>query len=328
MQKNNDLDNKFYESVCKEYVKTMSKEMLLEDKKGKIFYIFIDDDYIKLKEKGKINLDNYKEYLDGNFEVEEYNSYEEIYNTSIKDNIAYDLNDLALFDENGNWDFYITFEELKKVGYGFMVKDQYPLIEKYAVSEEKIFDFFDYFSLEQLEDFEQTLNKYFIENTIQYDGENLFSCKEDYTFNNDILRLACGLTSYDDFIKDYIEIEPTNYDLISPVVAKYFNEKEMDDLMEYGNDSDEGLYHLSTLYEELMNKLDIKFNNVYTEDISDGKYVTTIIFRDNSEIQIDTSAFNGIEVVTNNLISVLESFNEKVADNNLEIEDEIDYDYA
>ena len=31
MQKNNDLDNKFYESVCKEYVKTMSKEMLLED---------------------------------------------------------------------------------------------------------------------------------------------------------------------------------------------------------------------------------------------------------------------------------------------------------
>ena len=328
MQKNNDLDNKFYESVCKEYVKTMSKEMLLEDKKGKIFYIFIDDDYIKLKEKGKINLDNYKEYLDGNFEVEEYNSYEEIYNTSIKDNIAYDLNDLALFDENGNWDFYITFEELKKIGYGFMVKDQYPLIEKYAVSEEKIFDFFDYFSLEQLEDFEQTLNKYFIENTIQYDGENLFSCKEDYTFNNDILRLACGLTSYDDFIKDYIEIEPTNYDLISPVVAKYFNEKEMEDLMEYGNDSDEGLYHLSTLYEDLMNELDIKFNNVYTEDISDGKYVTTIIFRDNSEIQIDTSAFNGIEVVTNNLISVLESFNEKVADNILEIEDEIDYDYA
>lgn len=327
MQKNNDLDNKFYESVCKKYIETMSKEMLLEDKKGKILYIFIDDDYIKLKDNGKINLDNYKKYLDGNFEVEEYNSYEEIYNTSIKDNIAYDLNDLALFDENGNWNFYITFEELKKVGYGFMVKDQYPLIEKYAVSKEKIFDFFDYFSLEQLEDFEQTLNQYFIENTIQYDGENLFSCKENYTFNHDILRLACGLISYDDFIKDYIEIEPTNYDLISPVVAKYFNEKKMDDLMEYGNDSDEGLYHLSTLYEDLMNELDIKFDSVYTEDISDGKYVTTIIFRDNSEIQIDTSAFNGIEVVTDNLISVLENYKEKNAENNLENENDYDYDY-
>lgn len=327
MSTKNNLDMNFYESVCKKYVETMSKEMLMEVN-NKILYIFIDDDYIKLKDAGKINSSNYQEYLDGNFEVEEYDSYEEIYNTSIRDNIAYDLNDLELFNDNGDWVFYITFEELKKAGYGFMVKDQYPLIEKYAVAEDKIFDFFDYFSLEQLEDFENTLKQYFVENTIKYDGENLFSCKEDYTFNSDILRLACGLTSYDDFIKDYIEIELTNYDLISPVVAKYFNEKEMEDLMEYGNDSDEGLYHLSTLYEDLMNELNIKFENVYTEDISDGKYVTTIIFRDNSEIQIDTSAFNGVEVVTNNLVSVLENFKEKNVQNNLENENDIDYDYA
>lgn len=41
--------------------------------------------------------------------------------------------------------FILLFEELKKVGYGFMVKDQFPLIENYAVPEDKIFEFFDYF---------------------------------------------------------------------------------------------------------------------------------------------------------------------------------------
>ena len=38
--------------------------------------------------------------------------------------------------------FYLSFEELRRMGYGFMVKDHYPLIEKYAVVDEKIFDFF------------------------------------------------------------------------------------------------------------------------------------------------------------------------------------------
>ena len=34
----------------------------------------IEDEYIKLKEEGKINNQNYKEYLDGNFNVYEYDS--------------------------------------------------------------------------------------------------------------------------------------------------------------------------------------------------------------------------------------------------------------
>ena len=322
-----DEDEKFYKSVCEKYVNTMSKEMLLEID-DKILHIYIEDEFIRLKEDGKINNQNYKEYLDGNFEVEEYRFYQELYENTIRDNVAYDLNDLELFDENGKWNFYITFEELKRIGYSFMVKDQYPLIEKYAVSEDKIFEFFDYFSLEQLDDFENTLNQYFIENTIEYDGENLFSCKEDYTFNTDILRLACGLITYEDFIKDYTIKEPSNYDLISSKVSNYFGKKGMEDLMEYGSDSDEGLYHLSTLYKDLMEELNIKFEDIYTEDFSAGKYITTIIFRDNLEIKIDTSAFNGIEVVTDNLISVLENYNEKNIQNDLENENDLDYDYA
>ena len=162
-----DEDEKFYKSVCEKYIGTMSKEMLLEID-SKILHIYIEDEYIELKENGKINSNNYEQYLDGNFEVYEYNIYQDLYNSVIKDEIAYDLNDLALFDDKGNWDFYITFEELKKVGYGFMVKDQYQLIEKYAVSDEKIFDFFNYFSLEPLQDFEDSLHKYFVEGSIVY----------------------------------------------------------------------------------------------------------------------------------------------------------------
>lgn len=326
-----DEDEQFCKNVCQKYIDTMSKEMLLEID-NKILHIFIEDEYINLKEEGKINNQNYKEYLDEDFDVYEYDSYQELYNSVIKAEIAYDLNDLALFDENGNWDFYITFEELKKVGYGFMVKDQFPLIENYAVPEDKIFEFFDYFSLEQLEDFEQSLNQYFNEGSIvfnedSYDG---LESKENANFNRDILRLACGLTTYEDFIEDYTEHSISYYDLSLSKVIEYFKENEIKDLMEYGSDGDEGLYHLSSMYQEIMDKLGIKYSNVYTEDVSDGKYLTTIIFENASSIQVDTSAWNGIKTVAENMESIYESYEnlkEKIKPNEVKNEKEFEYDF-
>lgn len=326
-----DEDEQFCKNVCQKYIDTMSKEMLLEID-NKILHIFIEDEYINLKEEGKINNQNYKEYLDEDFDVYEYDSYQELYNSVIKAEIAYDLNDLALFDENGNWDFYITFEELKKVGYGFMVKDQFPLIENYAVPEDKIFKFFDYFSLEQLEDFEQSLNQYFNEGSIvfnedSYDG---LESKENANFNRDILRLACGLTTYEDFIEDYTEHSISYYDLSLSKVIEYFKENEIKDLMEYGSDGDEGLYHLSSMYQEIMDKLGIKYSNVYTEDVSDGKYLTTIIFENDSSIQVDTSAWNGIKTVAENMESIYESYEnlkEKIKPNEVKNEKEFEYDF-
>lgn len=326
-----DEDEQFCKNVCQKYIDTMSKEMLLEID-NKILHIFIEDEYINLKEEGKINNQNYKEYLDEDFDVYEYDSYQELYNSVIKAEIAYDLNDLALFDENGNWDFYITFEELKKVRYGFMVKDQFPLIENYAVPEDKIFEFFDYFSLEQLEDFEQSLNQYFNEGSIvfnedSYDG---LESKENANFNRDILRLACGLTTYEDFIEDYTEHSISYYDLSLSKVIEYFKENEIKDLMEYGSDGDEGLYHLSSMYQEIMDKLGIKYSNVYTEDVSDGKYLTTIIFENDSSIQVDTSAWNGIKTVAENMESIYESYEnlkEKIKPNEVKNEKEFEYDF-
>lgn len=324
-------DEKFYKSVCEKYVETMSKEMLLEID-NKILHIFIEDEYIDLKEDGKINIQNYKDYLDGNFEVYEYDSYQELYNSVVKDEVAYDLNDLELFDSNDEWVFYLSFEELKRLGYGFMVKDHYPLIEKYAVVDEKIFDFFNHFSLEQLEDFEQSLNQYFNEKSIVY-NENSYEkleSKEDVNFNRDIIKLACDLITYEDFIEDYIEYSPTYCDLSLSKVIEYFRKNGIKDLMEYGNDRDEGLYHLSSMYGEIMDKLGIKYSNVYTEDVSDGKYMTTITFENDSSIEVDTSAWNGVKVVTENMESIYETYDklkEKSKQNEVKNENEFDYDF-
>ena len=83
-----------------------------------------------------------------------------------------------------------------------------------------------------------------------------------------------------------------------------------------------------------MDKLDIKYANIYTEDgISDGKYLTTIIFENNSKIEIDTSAWNGIEVVTANIESIYKTYEKshKVLEKNSSLkqkkDSDIDYDY-
>ena len=305
-----DKEEQFCKIICQKYIDTMSKEMLLE-KDDKILHIFIEDKYIKLKENGKITLDNYQNYLDGDFEVHEYCFYKDLFDGTIKDEIAYDLNDLELFNKDGKWDFYITFDELKELGYGFMVKDNYPLIEKYAVPEEKIFDFFDNFSLEQLDDFEHSLELYFVDHDIIYNQEsNTLESRENYTFNSDIIRLACSLITYDDFINDYIEYNPTIYDKSLSKVINYFRENQIKNLMDYGNDSDEGLHKLSSMYKEIMDKLNINYCYVNTRDKDncEGIFITTVLLENDNEIEVETDAWSGIKVVTENVKSIYENF--------------------
>ena len=319
-----DENELFYKNICENYVGTMSKEMLIEID-NKILHIFIKDEYIKLKEEGKINSQNYTDYLDENFNVYKYDAYQDLYNSTIKDEVAYDLNDLELFDNKGEWDFYISFEELKRMGYGFMVKDQFPLLEEYAIPEEKIFEFFDYFTLEELEKFENSLDLYFTQDVIYNQEYDSLESREGDSFDRGIIRLACGLITYDDFISDYKESPLTSYDICLSKVATYFRENEIKNLMAYGSDRDEGLYHLSMMYQEIMDKLGIKYSNIYTEDVSDGKYLTTIIFENDSSIQINTSAWNGIKVVTENIESIYEthknlSIKSRVNENKNEVE--------
>ncbi|MBQ2763816.1 MAG: hypothetical protein IJF43_02110, partial [Firmicutes bacterium] len=94
-------------------------------------------------------------------------------------------------------------------------------------------------------------------------------------------------------------------------------------LMEYGCDADEGLYKISTLYEELFDRLNINQSGIYTDDISDGKYVTIVESTNNDEIVIYTNAWNGSEIVADNVRYVNEEFERlviKEQSNDLECE--------
>lgn len=79
-EKNKVLDEEFYKKISKEYVQTMRSELLIE-KDNKILLICIDDKYTYLSNKGKINSYNYVNYLDNDFSVLEYDSYEALFKT-------------------------------------------------------------------------------------------------------------------------------------------------------------------------------------------------------------------------------------------------------
>lgn len=109
--KNKAQNEELYKKLSEKYIQTVSKELLLE-KNNRILCVNIDDQYIGLKYKGKINSYNYTNYLDYDYSIIEYNSYEDYFNNSLKQSIVEDIEDLGLYDENGDWDFYITKEEL------------------------------------------------------------------------------------------------------------------------------------------------------------------------------------------------------------------------
>ena len=98
------------------------------------------------------------------------------------------------------------------------------------------------------------------------------------------------MISYYDLLQDYKIDSKSYYDLSLDKVIEYFKENEIKDLMEYGSDGDEGLYHLSSMYQEIMDQLGIKYSNVYTKDVSDGKYLTTIIFENDSSSNLSNSS--------------------------------------
>lgn len=88
-------------------------------------------------------------------------------------------------------------------------------------------------------------------------------------------------------------------------VFNYFEKNGIRDLMNYGSDSDEGLNHISSIYEDIMDEINIDYSNVFTEDRSDGKYLTTVTLKNNDSIVLETKAWNGMKDVASNLDSII-----------------------
>ncbi|MEG2712530.1 MAG: hypothetical protein RR988_05845, partial [Clostridia bacterium] len=65
------------------------------------------------------------------------------------------------------------------------------------------------------------------------------------------------------------------------IVEEYFKKNNIENLMEYALDSaHSAAFSITDVYKELMQELNIKYINIYSEDISDGKFSTNISFGD------------------------------------------------
>lgn len=104
-----------------------------------------------------------------------------------------------------------------------------------------------------------------------------------------------------------VEVKEIPEVALDDVIDAYMGYNDIGNFMEYSSDSN--IYtnpSFSSLYKDLMDLLNIKYINVYTNDVSDGKYVTTIEFNNEKSITIDINAWSEIEAIKENLKSIVE----------------------
>jgi len=117
-------------------------------------------------------------------------------------------------------------------------------------------------------------------------------------------------------------IEHPNEDIKS-IVELYFIEQDLKNLMDYGSDRDSyAMLSISDLYKELLQKIGIKYYEITTDDVSDGKFETRIQFPDDSVMYVDTKAWNEEKDIIDNITSIYEEY-EKIKENIEEME--LDY---
>lgn len=126
----------------------------------------------------------------------------------------------------------------------------------------------------------------------------------------------------------------SDFDIALPKVINYFKKNEIKNLMNYGCDSDQGLYKLSSMYKDIMNKFDMQYYDVSTRDKDkcDGKFITTISFEpeSNNKIEIETSAWDGIKAVAKNVETIYKNYKmlyEKTTNTEFKNNEEFEYEY-
>lgn len=126
---NKKANENLYEKICRAYINSLNLEFVFVNDNGKIAHGYFADDNIATavaKSGANISSKNYKKYAtpilgdnqtsSDEAEVYEYDTWEQFFNDYVKDGIEEDLEDGAYIDEEGNWDFEISPEELESVG--------------------------------------------------------------------------------------------------------------------------------------------------------------------------------------------------------------------
>ena len=133
-----DLDEAFYEKICRAYIDTVNLEWVTtnpENYDSIVHGYFADDSEAEKWGYGEgVSSDNFKEVAydgyseeeieNGDVEWYEYETWEDFYNDYVKENIEYDINDIGVYSDGttdydegiNHWDFYISEEDLTKLG--------------------------------------------------------------------------------------------------------------------------------------------------------------------------------------------------------------------
>lgn len=140
-----------------------------------------------------------------------------------------------------------------------------------------------------------------------YDNEDYVSLfthpmSDSYCINTEFKDILDDLLDYYESKIETMEFGKVN---IKEVVDYYFDNKGIKNLEEYGADRDgEAMPTISSMYEDILENLKINYENIFSDDVSAGKYTTIIEFDDNHKIQVDTKSRYSAKDIYDNVQSI------------------------
>lgn len=154
-----------------------------------------------------------------------------------------------------------------------------------------------------------------------YDNEDYISLfthpmSDFYSINREFKDILDDLF---DYYEDKLERMKFGETKIKNVVDYYFDNKEIKNLMDYGADRDsEVMPTISSMYETILENLKIEYSNIFSEDVSSGKYTTIVEFDKNNKVQIDTKSRYGAKDIYDNIQSINNAYKEYLKEKEFE----------
>ena len=154
-----------------------------------------------------------------------------------------------------------------------------------------------------------------------YDDEDYISLfthpmSDSYCINTEIKNVLDDLLDYYESKIEIMEFGKVN---IKDVVNYYFDNKGIKNLEDYGADRDgEAMPTISSMYEDILENLKINYENIFSDDVSAGKYTTIIEFDDNHKIQVDTKSRYSAKDIYDNVQSIKNSYKDYLHEKKIE----------
>lgn len=154
-----------------------------------------------------------------------------------------------------------------------------------------------------------------------YDNEDYVSLfthpmSDSYCINTEFKDVLDDLFDYYESKIETMEFGKVN---IKDVVDYYFDNKGIKNLEDYGADRDgEAMPTISSMYENILKNLKINYQNIFSDDVSAGKYTTIIEFDDNHKIQVDTKSRYSAKDIYDNVQSIKNSYKDYLYEKKIE----------